>query len=417
MSTSAAVWRGTLTDWVREALGHARADEAPAIVDALVDSGLADLRGLREAQWEDLVQCGCPADVAQNLLDALGDGGYENEPQGYYEIGPDPVPHSHPVADPNVANSFSHRDMATHDKKAFGFSKAVPARKSTQADKHPGPTAEYWELGVDTVPTGAMQQSYRVEAPHVDKRAFGPGSKRMSRTTTGRASTHSDPCSVPAQPPPGRASRGLPGGSSPRQPGSLTTTAPSPPPLSPPRTLSLHGAPPQRTALQRRPQPRGGMALLPARLVHGAGRPRRKRRAHGQGRRGVKGSRTRRWRRRRIPSPRLRGVGGTPPPPTTPGTAGLRSSNGGGSATSTSDSPPRAGSRRRPPGAAARSAGLPPPAAPPSATPARRPAPTAGVTCRPTPGVTPGVTLAGTPRSGTRRGSGVGKGGRGTPTG
>eukprot|EP00035_Acanthoeca_spectabilis_P012483 m.222643 g.222643 ORF g.222643 m.222643 type:complete len:1176 (-) comp15628_c0_seq2:1259-4786(-) len=186
MSTSAAVWRGTLTDWVREALGHARADEAPAIVDALVDSGLADLRGLREAQWEDLVQCGCPADVAQNLLDALGDGGYENEPQGYYEIGPDPVPHSHPVADPNVANSFSHRDMATHDKKAFGFSKAVPARKSTQADKHPGPTAEYWELGVDTVPTGAMQQSYRVEAPHVDKRAFGPGSKRMSRTTTGR---------------------------------------------------------------------------------------------------------------------------------------------------------------------------------------------------------------------------------------
>lgn len=79
MSTSAAVWRGTLTDWVREALGHARADEAPAIVDALVNSGLADLRGLREAQWEDLVQCGCPADVAQNLLDALGDGGYENE--------------------------------------------------------------------------------------------------------------------------------------------------------------------------------------------------------------------------------------------------------------------------------------------------------------------------------------------------
>eukprot|EP00036_Acanthoecidae_sp_10tr_P025369 CAMPEP_0206321522 /NCGR_PEP_ID=MMETSP0106_2-20121207/18926_1 /ASSEMBLY_ACC=CAM_ASM_000206 /TAXON_ID=81532 /ORGANISM="Acanthoeca-like sp., Strain 10tr" /LENGTH=1030 /DNA_ID=CAMNT_0053753611 /DNA_START=144 /DNA_END=3236 /DNA_ORIENTATION=- len=186
MSTSATVWRGTLQDWVTDALGHGRADEADGIVNALCAAGLGSMSALHSANVSDLMMVGCPGDVAQAVLSALD---YDNDDQdaaGYYEIAKDLVPHPHPVPHPEVANSFEHRAVATHDKKAFGAStKKSLTRTATSAEKHPELTAEYWEVGIDTLPTGPMRQEYRATKPGVDKKAFGP-SGRM-RSTTGPA--------------------------------------------------------------------------------------------------------------------------------------------------------------------------------------------------------------------------------------
>lgn len=79
MSTSSAVWRGTLIDWVTDALGHARAQEAQGIVDNLTRGKLADLATLRYVDVGDLVHCGCPEDVARKVLAALDNAAAEDD--------------------------------------------------------------------------------------------------------------------------------------------------------------------------------------------------------------------------------------------------------------------------------------------------------------------------------------------------
>ena len=79
MSTSATVWRGTLQDWVTDALGHGRADEADGIVNALCAAGLGSMSALHSANVSDLMMVGCPGDVAQAVLSALD---YDNDDQG-----------------------------------------------------------------------------------------------------------------------------------------------------------------------------------------------------------------------------------------------------------------------------------------------------------------------------------------------